>query len=205
MRLYQPHQNPFRVSQLQRLAYLEPQFHLPDLVRRLEQQRFRGLIMGAQGSGKTALLRALGRALAEQDVPTHTLCFRKESRRSFLDILQDVPQGSLVLLDGLEQLGVTQWLRLRWSLQHTKGIVATSHHPGRLRLLHRCEANPELLETLLETLCGVEADAWRALALSFFAQHRGNLHEVFLHLYDVAAGNGPVAEKERGGLAHVGD
>ena len=75
--------------------------------------------------------------------------------------------------------------------RRARGIVATAHGEGLLPTLVRTSTNAALLDELMQELMGDRAHGVRPLARELFESHRGNLHEVLLALYDLAARDDP--------------
>ena len=206
--------NPFSVSRVLELRY---QFHMqgeqgwPSLLSRLKKLRYRAAIVGPHGSGKTTLLEDLGVRLAEQGFRVHSV-FLNRQQRAYPHHIASESSGKLtsrdiVLLDGCEQLGLHHWWQFRWQMRHAGGLIVTTHRPGRLPVLWRCQTNPELFFELVRRLfdSDIYSDSHCAneLAVSgqhsfsaaptlteaheLFQDHRGNLRDAFRDLYDRAA------------------
>ena len=68
-----------------------------------------------------------------------------------------------------------------------RGLVITTHAPGRLPTLYTCETSRETLDALLGQLVPGCDDALREQAHGLYALHGGNLREVFFGLYEAYA------------------
>ena len=165
--------NPFRTACLHTLPPVldEP---LTVLLERFENLERRALLVGPHGSGKTTLLEALAPHLGA----VTWLRLRRDRRhnRAALAALPRAP-GGVLLIDGLEQLGSLDWLRIR---HRARAILATSHHGGRLPTLHQHRTSAALLDTLVQML-GEPAPPDSAQLLQ---RHGGNLRDCLRELYD---------------------
>ena len=171
------HENPFRISRAQGLAFRGP-LSLSEIAARLAGFGYRGAIAGPEGSGKSTLLRELEADLSDGGMCTRLLQFDDVA------LLRPVEPETILMIDGAE--------KLPWPLHSvltltTPRLVVTAH--GRregLPLLVQCAATAELMEELLVELAGPDA-ALIARAKGLFVQKRGNVRQVFSALYDVLA------------------
>jgi hypothetical protein len=113
------------------------------------------------------------------------------SSRELLRQARALGDGDVLLFDGAEQLPRITWRRLLRAARRARGIVATAHGEGPLPTLVRTSTNAALLDELMQELLGDRAHGIRPLARELFEAHRGNLHEVLLALYDLAARDDP--------------
>jgi len=171
--------NPFAVHRVLRERYRLSEPEWQGLMARLERRRWRGAIVGPHGSGKTTLLEDLAARLDAQGRQVHWLRFNADQRRLA------VPTGwkarDFVLCDGAEQLSILDWRSLARRAGSAGGLVVTTHHAGRLPVLHRCETSPALLHDLAvslgEPLSDRDCD-------ELHARHDGNLRAALSELYD---------------------
>jgi hypothetical protein len=180
--------NPFATDQVLRQRYRLDEAGWTALQTRLAALRFRAAIVGPHGAGKTTLqedlavrLRAEGWRIVWLRLSTECPRLPPACDAAFFGRLgaQD-----FVMLDGAEQLGTLAWWSFRYRSRKAGGLIVTTHRPGRLRTLWRCETTPELLRDLSAAL-RVPLSAHEAGRLH--ARHRGNLREVFRELYDECA------------------
>src|SRR6185295_6412371 len=86
------------------------------LLERLHALRYRGAIVGPCGSGKTTLLEELRRRIEAMRFATAYLRLPSERRPPRAGELRRFHEAAsprtVLLLDGGEQLGALQWLRL---------------------------------------------------------------------------------------------
>src|SRR5262249_25241781 len=162
--------NPFAVHRLMRERYRLTGAEWESLFRRLEQLGWRGEIVGRHGSGKTTLLEDLAARLETRGRRGRLIRFNSDEHR----LRRPLTWGSseIVLCDGAEQLNAFDWYRLVRASRGAGGLVITTHRPGRLPLLHRCETSAELLLELTTSL-NVELPLTACAAL--YARHDGNI------------------------------
>ncbi len=189
------HRNPFRTSRLERLRFRFPSgWNMERLLGRLAAAGWRGAIVGGPGTGKTTLLRELGRELAARGWRPWVL------RAGHVD---DPPPGGLVsaltgagpadavLVDTGEDLGVLGRLRLLRSARRAGALVITAHRPGRLPTLIELTVSPGLLRDLLAELDRKWAGAPLSVLGDLLDRHDHDLHRVLLELYDRSAVSPP--------------
>jgi energy-coupling factor transporter ATP-binding protein EcfA2 len=190
-------ENPFRTHRLERLAFRHASFGgVAALRERLAQMGRRGAIVGPHGSGKTTLLRELGTQLEAEGLRVSRRYLNAESdppasARELLRQARSLCDGDVRLFDGADQLPRFTWRRLVRAARRASGIVATAHGEGLLPTLVRTSTNAALLDELMQELVGDLARELRPLLRELFETHRGNLHEVLLALYDLAARDDP--------------
>jgi len=171
--------NPFAVHRVLRERYRLSELEWLALMSRLEPLGRRGAIVGPHGSGKTTLLEDLAGRLEVEGWRIHLLRFNTTERR--LGGQSTWASDDFVLCDGAEQLSVLDWRRLQFRARRAGGLVITTHHAGRLAVLHRCETSPELLHDLAASL-GEPLSARACIELH--ARHGGNLRAALSELYD---------------------
>jgi hypothetical protein len=157
---------------------------------RLRGLRHRGAIVGPPGSGKTTLLEELARRFTAQGWGVVSVRLTVEHPALGLAIprrrLAALGSRDLLLIDGAEQLSPWPWWLVRFRARKAGGLIITTHTPGRLPTLWRCQTSPELLRDLVGSL-GVPLAVCAATDL--FERHRGNLREAIRELYDRHAEN----------------
>lgn len=161
------------------------------------------LIVGPHGTGKTTLLHSLltplncsyqsccllrldgafGRGLQRW---THAI----RSGRIVLSAMVRLPRGSLLILDGLEQLGpMARGALLIFAKVKFVTLLGTSHRSiFGMKVIHKTAINPRLILELTDHLLrdvphGIrsEVEGWIS---SYDLQHVSNLREFWFELYD---------------------
>ena len=184
-------QNPFRVERLHSLPYQAPGFAWPALLKRLEAQRYRGAILGPHGNGKTTLMRDLAKRVEALGFRSRVLFLNDERPRlpegQLRELAGELGGKDVVFLDGADHLGVWAWRRFLGRVRRAKGLVITTHTPGRLPALYACGTSPGILDSLLDHLIPEDAGALRNTAHRLFRQYNGDIRQVMFALYDVCA------------------
>jgi hypothetical protein len=143
--------------------------------------------VGPHGSGKTSLLAALEPALRARGLEPVGLRLRRGDRR--LGVagerwLAAAGPGAVLVLDGSDELGPVDRLRVLRRSRAATGLLVATHRRGVLPVLHRCRPAPDLLGELM-----AELDAGCGCALpppgELFARHGGNLRLALRELYDL--------------------
>ena len=197
--------NPFGATRvLAAIRYTDPGGDLDDsrhsaasLLPRLEALGYRAAIVGPHGSGKTTLLEDLEHVLTQRgfrithvrlDTEDLRLPRKWRSWRSPLAQGRDTGLGTrdIICLDGAEQLNPIAWTWFRWQARHARGLIITTHRPGRLPTLVACATNAALLDRIIQRLTPDRLAA-APPAAELFTRHRGNLRNALRELYDVYA------------------
>lgn len=183
--------NPFSTRHVRpgAIPYLfPPDASCETLLACLEQNAWFGQIVGPHGSGKSALVATLIAALGAREHPVERIELHDGQRAlpGGLARIAALARGTLVIVDGYEQLATWNRLRLRRCCRRQGlGLLVTVHTPVRLPLLFSTEATPQLAERIVQYLLGQlpwpvsEAELHRA-----FERHQGNLRELLFDLYD---------------------
>jgi len=184
--------NPFCVDRIAALDYHPPDMTWPHMLARLEALRFRGAIVGPCGSGKTTLLRTLADRLAHQGLRTARLFVSidiRPSRRTIRNTLKD--PFDVLLLDGADHLHPLRWWAIKRAVfRRGRGLVITTHRPGRLPTWVVCRTDPTLLGRLVSRLAYTPSSGsapWLhdpAFLERLYDQCGGNLRDALRHLYD---------------------
>ncbi len=185
------HENPFRVSRLERLRFRYPAgWDLERLLARLEALGGRAAVVGPHGSGKSTLLAELGRALAGRGWRVTLLRLEGAGAARPLALGRAATCGphDALLLDGAGALGALAWRRIRRAASRAGVLVITAHRPGRLPTLLRLATSPELLAEIVAELAPGLAPGLAPELPALHARHGGDLHAALLELYDRAAG-----------------
>lgn len=183
-----PADNPFATHRLDQLPYRFPggERERADFYSVLEASGYFGALVGPRGHGKSTLLREIERHCREQGFPVRRFQLREsEPPPSF-----PAPTAEeILLLDGAEQFSLRQWWHFRWRMRFARGLVITTHRPGRLPTLHYCRTSSRLLRELIENLSpGSHGTHF------LFEKHRGNLREALFECYDLL-GTRPARER----------
>jgi hypothetical protein len=166
------------------------------LATNLQQQNWRGSIIGPHGSGKSSLLAALipvletrGRRIIRQQL---------QGGQRQLDWpalkLHDWTSDTQVIIDGYEQLSL--WQRMLLSLrcwQRGAGLLVTAHQAVaastlsiRLPIVFTTKPSLELALGIVQRVLPAADDRITpADVAAAYAKHQGNLREMLLNLYDV--------------------
>ncbi len=157
------------------------------LVERLRQNGWWGEIVGAHGSGKSALVAALLPALRGAGQRPILVELHDSQRTLPLDSGQVGAAGeTLIVVDGYEQLCRTsRWRLKRFCRLESLGLLVTTHYSVGLPELCRTEVSPELACRVIAWLVGDRP--WGVpdeRVAEIFHRHAGNLREVLFELYD---------------------
>ena len=185
-------ENPFRMQRIEALRYRLNHHGWQDLMTRFAAQRWRGLLVGPHGSGKTTLREELEQRLRVEGWRVRTLILGDGElvRWSTLAALIAHADGrTLLSLDGLDRLGTVLWWRMRHAARNVGGILATSHVPGRLPTLHHHQTTSALLRDLVHELVDThDTDGQRAWfeqrCEALFTRHHGDVRACLRGLYD---------------------
>ncbi len=175
-------ENPFRSESVEALLFREQGVDVDALLKRLDQQRGRGSLVGPKGSGKTTLLLELADALEERGISTRIVRLNSEGGNVDLALLQGMDSQTALLLDGAEQLPWYIWWRVRWLARGLPCFITTSHRYSHLPLLHRHQTSQKLLQMLVAELYSESLDVDLN---DLYKRHGGNLRECLRELYDL--------------------
>ena len=164
--------NPFSTDRLAAIRYRPRGWTWDQLLDRLATLDYRAAIVGPHGSGKTTLLEHLESRLRDRGLST----------RLTRTLPDSIHPNEILLLDSAERLTTLDWLSLRWRTRHSRGLVVTAHHPGRLPTLTECTTDPALLTELITDLLGSCPPEVKPETLHH--DHHGNLRSALLSLYD---------------------
>ena len=158
------------------------------LVKRLEENKSWGEIVGGHGSGKSTLLAELLPALRRGG--QRPALIELHDGQSYLGVhlsrFAERHQATMIVVDGYEQLGFFARLMLKWFCRRRKlGLVVTTHAPSGFPPLYCTAASPDLALRLVEHLLGKERHLFGAQEIhEVFHRHGGDLREVLFDLYD---------------------
>ena len=155
-RTAQPCDNPFSAHRVAGLSYVEQDHRLSEIAQRLRGLRYRGAIVGPTGSGKSALLQALGDELMDHGLTPLPLILDRERTKALpADWRRTVRKArptDALLLDGFDTL--PWWARL-WVLAQSRkagAVIVTSQRPLRMPTAARTHASSDLFVKLIEAL-----------------------------------------------------
>jgi hypothetical protein len=193
--------NPFRMDRIEALRFRLDDTDWRRLMARFASRRFRGMLVGPHGSGKTTLREAIERHLAVEGwgVRALVLCDQRAVRwPDMRDLASGAGERTLISLDGVDRLKAPTWWRFVRAARAASGILATSHVPGRLPTLHVHETSAALLRDLAAELCDDADPAWLASrSCALFETHRGDIRACLRALYDEAERIPRVAAPQR--------
>ncbi len=183
--------NPFRSERVLQVGYQLQGVTWGELLARCEAMQYRSAIIGAHGTGKTTLLEGLEARLRQQGFGTRFIRLDAEHRAlspGFLDGLCASLTGNEVLLfDGAEQMSPLAWRWFRWRARRARGLLITTHQPGRLPTLWECRTSPALLADIASELLRVQPASILEVAADLFSNHEGNLRDALREWYDRVA------------------
>lgn len=187
--------NPFRSERLAALAFRHERQGSEAIHERWRALGGRAAIVGPHGSGKTTLLRELGERCAREG-----LCVRhwfmnadlpRRSTRSLVREARRLGPRDVLLCDGAGHLPRPSWWRIARASRGAARVLVTAHAGGLLPTLVETRSDATLLRELTMELLGPDARSLHTLQDTLHERHDGNLHDVFLALYDLAARDDP--------------
>lgn len=191
IRAVKPRHNPFRVERIDALAFRPQGASWTELLVRLDEQRYRAAIVGADGSGKTTFLADLARRLPLVGRRPVLRVLKPESTRAEVRAAIDAAAAAgpkdVLLVDGADHLRRLDWWRLRRAGRRAGGLVIASHRAGLLPTLIETRTSAELVAELVRELAPELADRLAPELPTLLAQHHGNVRDALRALYDRAA------------------
>ena len=159
------------------------------LVERLERNQWWGQILGAHGSGKSALVATLVPAI-ERAGRQVILVELHDGQRRLPEHWQgeaDLSRPTVVIVDGCEQLSPWNRYRLkRFCRCRGLGLIVTAHRPLGLPDLFSTSVDPDLAQEIVRSLLGDAETRIRPEEVrECFDRQQGNLREVLFDLYDL--------------------
>ncbi len=158
------------------------------LVDRLRDTKWRGAIIGPHGSGKSTLLIELLHALERCGRrPTLLTLHDGDCREVAHFRARRVTPGSVIAVDGYEQLNVIRRSWLRWQCwRRGLGLVVTAHEPVGLPVLFHTEVTLALAQDIASQLQdGCEKLVAADDVACQFARCGGNVRELLFALFDL--------------------
>ena len=185
-------ENPFSARHVRpgAIAYRFPAGQSAEgLLRRLEENGWRGQIVGPHGSGKSALVATLIRSIEQAGRRTVLIELHDAQRRLPVDLRRTdgLSRGMVVIVDGYEQLALWSRFRLgRFCRGRGLGILVTAHASVGLPDLFRTTTSLTLARQIVDQLL---AERRRLVAPEEvhqrFKLHQGDLREMLFDLYDL--------------------
>lgn len=183
--------NPFRADRIEALRYRLDENGWQTLMTRFAALRWRGVLIGPHGSGKTTLREAIERRMRATGWRVCSVVLSDERSIAWRDVrhlIGDTDERTVLSLDGLDRLSAWSWWRLTYATKHLGGVLATSHVPGRLPTLHEHHTSPGLLHDLVRDLTNPSmAASLRDRCTDLFQHYRGDVRACLRRLYDETA------------------
>ncbi len=185
-------ENPFTASRVRPGAIgfiFDEQPPLDSLLTQLRASGYWGQIVGAHGSGKSALLATLRAGLEASGLGVLHLELHAGQRRLPLSFrkLRSAENISVIVVDGYEQLSWLARMRLKHFCRRRKlGLLVSTHRPAGFPTL--CTLRPGL--PLAQKLAAQLQQGYRELVTptdvaACYAAAHGDLREMFFALYDI--------------------
>ncbi|MDG2384055.1 MAG: hypothetical protein P8N76_20450 [Pirellulaceae bacterium] len=183
--------NPFRTRRIrpEAMNYLfDDAYSCSTVVKALQQNHWRGQIIGPHGSGKTTLLQALLPACQQRDRQVAQFSLHDRERRLPFQ-WKDATAWSaktLIVIDGYEQLNWVARSRLRILTQQKKcGLLVTTHREVSLPVIFRTSTSIELTQKIVRQLVSHDSQISPADVTCAYQQCQGNVRETLFALYDL--------------------
>ncbi len=184
-------ENPFSARHVRpgALAYrFQPGQSVSALIERLRNNGWQGQIVGPHGSGKSALVASLIPAIQRTGRQTALIELHDAQRRLPVDLDRaDLADGTVLIVDGYEQLGLWSRRRLRrFCRKRGLGLVVTAHRSAGFPDLLRTTSSLALARQIVQQLLGRRACPITPEEVQQrFIWHEGNLREMLFELYDL--------------------
>ena len=162
---------------------------LEQILERLQQTGWQGQILGAHGSGKSALLAQLIPAIQATGRPTVLYELHEGCRQlpAPFPPPTEAAQPPVIIIDGYEQLSRWNRFRLRRQCRQWQfGLVVTAHRSVGLPELVRFRPDLHLAQKIVQWLLRDSPGAItpEETAAAYHAHH-GDLREMLFDLYDL--------------------
>jgi len=187
-----PDQNPFSTARVKPGAI---EFHFCDdfsaarLVAVLQENRWRGEVVGPHGSGKSTLLRTLFPAIEAAGRKVRCYVVKPNDRHLSMFTADQATwtDSTQVVIEGYELLSRRgQKLLDRVCREKQAGLLITCHKPQGLPTLFQTSITVELAISLVEQLLSKECDfITPADVRDSFSRHGQNLRELLFEMYDL--------------------
>lgn len=185
--MVKPRENPFRTSLIHALPFYFEDGSREEFFANLKRKKFRGALVGPHGSGKSTLLSECIEFCEERGFTTCHIRLKDGVPPGSEDLekLNSITPGTVLFVDGVEQLGFFGWQKVKRSGKKAAGFIVTSHITGYLPTIYECFPSPALLARLMGELLDTGAADLVPLAVMLHRYHRGNLREAFFEMYDL--------------------
>jgi hypothetical protein len=194
--------NPFRMQRIEALRYRLDDDGWQQLLTRFAANRWRGVLVGPHGSGKTTLREEIEARLRADGWNVRAVVLTGDRGNTWSELsaqLDGADKRTLLSLDGLDRIGAITWWRLQRATHRLGGVLATSHVAGRLPTLHRHHTSAALLRDLVQDLVHDYGDDHAAIddrCDELFARYHGDVRACLRSFYD-AVGERPTASYPR--------
>lgn len=183
--------NPFSSRWMEpgAVSYLLPSGVTWDgLLKRLNENKGWGQVVGPHGHGKTTFLYELERHLRAAGEVTQRFTLRDQ--KATLPPGWEASTGStvtLILVDGYEQLGFHQrYLLRRECKRRGRGLLVTTHRPIWMPILFNATSDAaRYLEVFRMLMHGQPAWIEESEAMAIYRQKKGDVRQCWFALYDV--------------------
>ncbi len=180
--------NPFRVSQMESLPWVNFSLSIDKLFENWQQNNFYGQLIGKHGAGKTTASLLLQQKAIENGFTCHYLFANTDSKsviyKDWLRQISLFDVSDLLILDGIDHAPFFLKRKLFKAFRQTLFIV---HQPIKnLPIIDHFHVTPELLIQLVENLAGEEGLVLLEKAggaKKLLEKHRDNLRECFFELF----------------------
>ena len=147
------------------------------------------VLWGPPGSGKTTLLEDLAQRLESRGQTTWLFRLHTGDRlfpREQFECIRKLPESTVVMLDGAEQLGVLPWRRFSRFFRRTgRPLIVTIHSPGRWPTWVSSKSDVRILDQIVARLLPESELATAQINRRLFDKHRGNLRDALREWYDL--------------------
>jgi len=182
---FAPRDNPFSVHRVTQLPFRFTDGDRDQVIEAWRRHRCRGAIVGRHGTGKSTLLREMGRRLTAnacdviEVVAPHS---RSEHSDWLIQTASRCSIDSVLLIDGLERLSGRHRRQLLFRTRQY-GLIATLHRRRGLPEIYRTSVSETLARRLLVDL-GIDDPPLADRCAGLLTKHRGYLRSLFFDLYD---------------------
>ncbi len=170
------------------------------LLQRLQENAWRGEIVGPHGVGKSTLLTTLQGSLQQAGHLPYLVTLRNggQGAEELWRVLRTAGTSgklqlsgkrpaTIVLLDGAEQLS---WIARRWLCWRCQsrgwGLIVTSHRHLGLPSLARIDPRLDVAMRVVESLLSARTSSISSADIvAAFQRQRGNMREMLFALYDL--------------------
>ena len=196
-----PADNPFSTRRLESLLSFRPDWSgLDPAVLAAQALDGRGpcVIAGRHGSGKSTLLDHLAALADARGLPTLRFFFNSsthpEAAHTAIAALEAARPATILFIDGDIHIPTSHRRAILARARMFHRAILTRHRPGGLPVLARLDPGPGVLRQCIATLAPDLLPRIDPLIPALWSRHRGNIREILLACYDLAATGPPPAE-----------